>query len=315
MAAAMIPLVYHSRYNITAFGLERLHPFDSVKYQRIHDWLIRQGLRSADQFTPAHPCSRDNLLRVHTPGYLDSLHSAATLAAILEVPVIGMLPASFTDWRVLGPMRRQTGGTVLACRLACRHGLSINLGGGFHHAGPAAGGGFCVYADTPLALVTLHAESPLRSALVIDTDAHQGNGTADALRGWPWAHMLDLFGSNLFPWPKVSEEMSVPLAADITGAEYLDVLARNVDAALERWRPELIVYNAGSDVLATDPLTDLALTDTDLAERDLLVVTVAHERGIPLAMLLSGGYGLHSWQAHAQSIEGILTRFDPAVAD
>lgn len=305
----MIPIVYHSRYNITAFGLERLHPFDSVKYRRIHDWLIRQGLRTAEQFHAAPPCTRTVLLRVHTQEYLDSLRNRATLAAILEVRVIGMLPATFTDWRVLGPMRWQTGGTVLACRLARRHGLAVNLGGGFHHAGPAAGGGFCVYADAPLALATLHAEQPLRSALVIDTDAHQGNGTADALRAWPWAHMLDLFGSNLFPWPKVSEEMSVPLARDITGAEYLETLARHLDVALERWRPELIVYNAGSDVLATDPLTDLTLTDAELAERDLLVVSAARDRGIPLAMLLSGGYGPHSWLAHARSIEGILTRF------
>ncbi len=126
--------------------------------------------------------------------------------------------------------------------------------------------------------------------------------------------MLDLFGTNLFPWPKVAEEMSVPLAADITGAEYLEVLARQLDAAFDRWRPELIVYNAGSDVLATDPLTDLALTDADLAERDLVVATAARDRGIALAMLLSGGYGPHSWQAHVRSIEGILTRFDAAVA-
>src|SRR3954453_11427393 len=123
----MVPLVYHRRYNITAFGLERLHPFDRVKYRRIHDWLISQGLRTAEQFHAPHPCSRGELLRVHTPEYLDTLRSRATLAAILEVPVIRMLPASLTGWRVLGPMRWQTGGTILACRLARRHGLAINL--------------------------------------------------------------------------------------------------------------------------------------------------------------------------------------------
>jgi histone deacetylase 11 len=207
-------------------------------------------------------------------------------------------------------MRWATGGTVLACRLARTAGLAINLGGGFHHAGPAAGGGFCVYADTPLALLTLHAEQPFTSVLVVDSDAHQGNGTADAIRPWPWAHMLDIFEGDLFPWPKVSEEIALPIAADTTGREYLDLLATNLDAALDRVRPDFVVYNAGSDVLTTDPLTRLSLTDADLVERDLLVTTAVRERGIPLAMVLSGGYGPHSWIAHARSIEAILARFD-----
>src|SRR5437588_427178 len=124
------------------------------------------------------PCGRADRLRVHTPQYLVSLRRPLTLARILEVPIIGMVPASFTDWRVLQPMRWATGGTVLACRMARECGLAINLGGGFHHAGPAAGSGFCAYADTPVALAMLHAEKPFRAALVVDTDAHQGNGTA-----------------------------------------------------------------------------------------------------------------------------------------
>jgi histone deacetylase 11 len=309
----MVPLVYHPRYNITAFGLERLHPFDSTKYRRIHDWLIRQGLRAAEEFHAPHSCSRADLLRVHAPEYIESLKERSTLAAILEVPIIGSLPASFTDWRALEPMRLATGGTMLAARLARSEGLAINLGGGFHHAGPNHGSGFCVYADAPIALASLQADCPLRSALVVDTDAHQGNGTADAIRKWPWAHLLDLFEEDCFPWPKTPEEMAVPLASDITGPEYLDLLATRLDAALERLRPEFIIYNAGSDVLITDPLTGLHLTDAELVERDLLVVTTARERGIPLAMLLSGGYGPHSWIAHARSIEALVTRFDAAV--
>jgi histone deacetylase 11 len=306
----MVPLVYHPRYNITAFGLERLHPFDGVKYRRIYAWLIRQRLRTPAQFHAPRPCGRADLLRVHSPAYLDSLRDRRVLARILEVPIVGMLPAAFIDWRVLQPMRWATGGTVLACRLAREHGLAINLGGGFHHAGPAAASGFCVYADLPLALEALHAERPFRAALVVDTDAHQGNGTALALYGRPWAHVLDFFEERLFPWPKAPEEMPVPLASGVTGREYLDVLATELGKALDRFRPDFIAYNAGSDVLASDPLTNLTLTDADLVERDLHVVTAARERGIPVAMVLSGGYGAHSWLAHARSLEAILTRFD-----
>jgi histone deacetylase 11 len=309
-AGAMVPIVYTRRYNITACGLERLHPFDSIKYRRIRDDLVRQGLRRPGDFLTPPSLSDRDLLRVHAPDYLRSLRDRRTLARILEVGVVAALPACFTAWRVLGPMRRATAGTVLACRLALERGLAINLGGGYHHAGPDHGGGFCVYADVPLALKALHDEARVGSALVIDTDAHQGNGTADALRPWPWAHLLDFFDQSVYPAPKVDEDIPVPLPPGTRGPDYLDLLREHIPAALNRFRPDLVVYNAGSDVLATDPLARLLLEPADLAERDLYVVTEARERRIPVAMVLSGGYGPLSWRAHAQAIEGILARFD-----
>lgn len=250
----MVPLVYGSKYNITAFGLERLHPFDSRKYRRIRDWLVRQGLRKSHDFLAPQPSTHAELLRVHRPEYLRSLRDRRVLARILEVPVIRYLPAWLTAWRVLRPMRWATGGTVLACRLALEKGLALNLGGGYHHVGPARGGGFCANADVPLALLTLKEEGRVGSVLVVDTDAHQGNGTADAIRTWPWAHLLDFFEEDLFPWPKVQEDVSVPLPARTNGAEYLDALRDQLPRALDRFRPDLVVYNAESDVLWSDPL-------------------------------------------------------------
>lgn len=306
----MVPLVYSPKYNITAFGLERRHPFDSRKYQRIHAWLIRQGLRRPQEFVAPHPCMPVDLQRIHSLEYLHSLKRRRELARIFEVKPMAWMPAWLIDWRVLRPMRWATGGTVLACRMALERGLAINLGGGYHHAGGSSSGGFCIYADVPLAFAILHDEGRVGSALVVDTDAHQGNGTADAIRRCPWAHLLDLFEENIYPHCKVEEEMPVPLPALTTGLTYLEVLAEQLPKALERTRPDLVVYNAGSDVLATDPLSSLQLTPAEMAERDLYVVTQARERGIPLAMVLSGGYGPLSWQAHARSIEGILARFD-----
>jgi histone deacetylase 11 len=306
----MVPLIYSSMYNITAFGLERLHPFDSRKYRRIRDWLVHQGLRKPADLVAPRPSTHADLLRIHTPEYLASLRDRRVLASILEVPILGCLPAWLTNWRVLRPMRWATGGTVLACRLALQHGLAINLGGGYHHAGPARGCGFCAYADVPLALLTLKDEGRCRSALVVDTDAHQGNGTADAIRSWPWAHILDLFEDDIFPWPKAKEDIPVPLPPRTNGAEYLEALREHLPPALDRFRPDLVVYNAGSDVLWSDPLSRLFLTADEMAERDLYVVTEVRGRDIPLGMVLSGGYGLASWEAHARSIEALLTRFD-----
>jgi histone deacetylase 11 len=307
----MVPLVYHPGYNITACGLERLHPFDSVKYRRIHDELIRQGLRRPGDFHRPAPLSRGELALVHEPAYLRSLWRGGELARILEVPPLALLPAVFTRWRVLRPMRLAAGGTVLACRLAVEHGLAINLGGGFHHASGRHGHGFCIYADVPTALAVLHREGKVRRALVVDTDAHQGDGSADAVRAWGWVHILDFFDENVFPFPKVAEDVPVPLPAGTGGDAYLAAVEDRLRPALERFKPDLVVYNAGSDVLGTDPLSLLMLTATEMAERDLAVLTAVRERGIAAAMVLSGGYGPLSWQAHAASIEDILTRFDP----
>jgi histone deacetylase 11 len=309
----MVPLVYSSGYNLSAFGLERLHPFDSQKYRKIHDWLIRQGLRSDRDYHSPAPVTDAELRVVHTTDYLSSLRSARVLARILELLVVAFLPAWVSRWRILRPMRLATGGTILAGRLALERGLAINLGGGYHHAGPEKGGGFCVFADVPIALALLHAEGKIRSALVVDTDAHQGNGTADAIRTWLWAHLLDFYEDSLFPWPKVEEDIRVPLLMATNGAEYLQALADNLPLALDRFQPDIVFYNAGSDVLWSDPLSHLMLTADEMAERDLFVVSEIRERGIPLTMVLSGGYGPASWEAHARSIEGILARFDKKV--
>jgi histone deacetylase 11 len=309
----MVPLVYSSGYNLSAFGLERLHPFDSQKYRKIHDWLIRQGLRSAGDYHSSALATDAELLTVHTAEYLSALHSPRVLARILELPVVAFLPAWVSRWRILRPMRLATRGTILTGRLALERGLAINLGGGYHHAGPDKGGGFCVFADVPIALAVLHAEGKIHSALVVDTDAHQGNGTADAIRAWSWAHILDFYEDFLFPWPKVEEDIRVPLLMATNGAEYLQALSDNLPRALDRFQPDIVFYNAGSDVLWSDPLSHLMLTADEMAERDLLVVSEIRDRGIPLAMVLSGGYGPASWEAHARSIEGILARFDKQV--
>jgi histone deacetylase 11 len=308
----MVPIVYSPGYNITALGLERFHPFDSLKYRRIQRWLLRQGLRERGDFSAPAPVTDADLLLVHSPCYLRSLWSSRVLARILELPIVAVLPARLVRWRVLTPMRRAVGGTIRACRLALERGLAVNLGGGFHHAGSERGGGFCVYADGPLALTMLHGEGRIRSALVVDTDAHQGNGTANVIRPWPWAHILDLYEDDLFPWPKVEEDAPAPLPPRMNGAEYLGVLHDCLPRALDHFRPDFVLYNAGSDVLWSDPLSRLMLTADDMAERDLYVVTEVREKGIPLAMVLSGGYGPTSWEAHARSLEGVLTRFDKA---
>jgi histone deacetylase 11 len=306
----LIPLVYHPGYNITALGLERLHPFDSRKYRRIHDALIARRLRRRRDFVRPRAPSRRELLELHTPAYLNGLRSPNVLAQILEVPIVARLPGWLIDWRILRPMRLATGGTLLASRLALEHSMAINLGGGFHHAAADWGGGFCVYADIPWAAAVLHREGRIGKVMAIDLDAHQGNGTAAVFTKWSWASIFDAYQGDLFPSRKEPEDYSFALPGGTTGGEYLDLIRKFLPNALDAFRPDLVIYNAGSDPFVHDPLAGLRLTKSDLTDRDLMVFTLVRERSIPVVMVLSGGYSTLSWQIHADAIEGILTRFD-----
>jgi histone deacetylase 11 len=310
----MIPLIYHPKYNITVFGLERIHPFDALKYRRIHDALIADGFRRQADFERPDPAREEDLARVHAADYLRSLRRSKVLAGILGVPILGRLPASFIDWRVLLPMRYATGGTILACRKALEHGLAINLAGGYHHAGGSWGDGFCVYADIPLAAATLRAENLIERVLIVDLDAHQGNGTAATIRPWPWPSIFDVYEDDLYTFPKETEDFAVPVRAGMRGDEYLEVVGAALPQALDAVAPDLVIYNAGSDPFEAGPLTRLRLNRDAMARRDLLVATLVREREIPMAMVLSGGYARESWRIHADGIEAILARFDRAPA-
>lgn len=310
MKGLKIPLVYSRNYNISAFGLEKLHPFDSRKFGKIHDHLIEKGLRSSADFICPNELTREQLLRIHTAGYLESLQDSGVLSGILEIGVLATVPAPFLDAQVLRPMRIASGGTLLACRLALENRICINLGGGYHHADSDHGGGFCVYSDIPIALKTLYQERKIKKALIVDTDAHQGNGFANCLRNSGFGKVLDFYDESIYPWPKVIEDMSVPLPAGSSGHYYLGELEKNLPVALRQFEPDLIVYNAGSDVLDSDPLSSLQLTASDLKERDLFVISSARQRNIPIAMVLAGGYSKESAVAHFDSIRAILEKFD-----
>jgi histone deacetylase 11 len=306
----MIPVIYHPHYNITALGLERLHPFDSRKHRRIHDALIARGVRKQGDFHQPVPIQQAELSLVHTAEYLRSLEDTTVVAGIIGVPLIAKLPHWFVDWRVLRSMRCQTGGTVLAARLALEHGIGINLGGGYHHAAASWGSGFCVYADIPLAAAILHHEGRVTRVLIVDLDAHHGDGTAATIAPWPWASILDVYEDDLFPRTKQPEDFPIPVPAGLNGAEYLEIVREAVPRAIDDVQPDLVIYNAGSDPFVGDPLTRLCLSQSEVAERDLLVATLTRERQIPLAMALAGGYAAESWRIHTDGIAGILNRFD-----
>ncbi len=310
LPAGMIPLTYSPGYNITLFGLEKLHPFDGRKFSKIRHHLLRSGVRTKEHFLAPQAITGEQLLVVHTKSYLESLRESLNVAHILELQSLMYVPSQLIDWRILQPMRLASGGTLLTCRMALKRGIAINIGGGFHHAEKDNGGGFCVYCDVPIAINILRNEGLINKALIIDTDAHQGNGFSNATRNDPGIFVVDLFDETIYPYPKVEETWSVPFPAETKGSTYLHKLAEVLPKAIEQFKPDLIIHNAGSDVLASDPLSTFRLAVEDVNERDIYVVALARKLNIPVAMVLAGGYSNQSAEAHAKSIEGIIKRFE-----
>lgn len=294
-------LIYDPGYDITLLGLERLHPFDGRKFSRA--WSLLRERLGAEldplHHRPAGPIAEADLLAVHTPAYLASLRQTSVVAQALEVRALGLLPSSFVDGRLLRPMRLATAGTVLAATRALQSGgLAMNLGGGFHHAFGDHGEGFCIYADVALALALARRSGALAEAdpvAIIDLDAHRGNGVWSLCGHDPRVRILDLYNAQIYPGlfegdPDVFE-FQVPLKSMTGGGAYLQILRETLPRFLAAGPPpRLAVYNAGTDVLAGDPLGHLNLSEDEVAERDRLVVSTLAGRGIPTLIVTSGGY-------------------------
>lgn len=316
----MVHLVYNRRYNISFFGLERMHPFDSQKYGRAWKELTVEFGRRLRKITrsPGRAIRRDELLLIHTSDYLDRLRDAKYLAGALEMPILARLPPWLIDWRVLRPMRWATMGTVVAAREALRSGFVVNLAGGYHHAKPAEGEGFCIYADVAIAVALLRRERLLAEdarVAYVDLDAHQGNGVCHCFQDDRRFFTFDMYNSQIYPaYDRPARERidcDLPLSNGCTRVEYLRTLKTRLPPFLDsvtRSSPVgLAIYNAGTDVFKGDMLGGLRLSFDDVLERDAFVVEELRRRGLPVLMLLSGGYSRDSYRLVAGSLKRLLT--------
>ncbi|MCB9743810.1 MAG: histone deacetylase, partial [Alphaproteobacteria bacterium] len=193
----------------------------------------------------------------------------------------------------------------------------VNLGGGYHHARPGLGHGFCVYNDVAVALAALRAAGELDGpVLIVDTDAHQGDGDHAFFAEDPDTFSLSLHQGSLFPEPKLVGDADVELRAGDGDAELLAALTRQLDRLLPQSGPPpepwaLVVHVAGADVLSDDPLANLSMSPEGLAARDRLVLERARAQGVPLLHLLAGGYGPSAAAAQAESVAGLLEAISP----
>jgi histone deacetylase 11 len=306
--AHKIPIAYNERYNIEFFGLEQYHPFDSTKYRRVfqalhlkQDEVLRAGMPDNQQW-----------LIAETPFYLKSLESSWTMARITELGFLRFFPSNLTREIVLEAMTYQVGGSMLASEAALRRGWAINLGGGFHHASAYNGGGFCALADISLIVKYLRLEHKIKRAMIIDLDAHQGNGYQRDFLGDKDVFIVDMYNKEIYPHDgkaKAAIAVKVEIPAYTSDPVYLPDEQKALDEAFRRFTPDIVIYNAGMDALDGDPLGSLRVSKKGIIRRDEMVFQAAFDHHLPIVMLFGGGYQKADAPVIAESILHLKEKF------
>jgi acetoin utilization deacetylase AcuC-like enzyme len=302
------------------------HVFPAEKYRRVHDRLLAEGVAEADDFLEPQSATDQDILLVHKPEYVHKLKTGTLTPREeleMEVPYSRELVEAF--WLAAG-------GSILAARLALTDGVGISIGGGFHHAFPDHGEGFCVIHDVAVAIRRMQRDDKIRTAMTVDCDVHQGNGTAAIFAGTRTAsallpsagastldssslnsvlpgkirgaHAGDVFTISLhqhnnYPMWKPPSSIDVDLPDGIEDDDYLAWLDNALSSGLRQLEPDLLCYIAGADPYKEDQLGGLSLTIEGLKRRDALVFRVARARNIPVMVTYAGGY--------AQKVEDTVT--------
>jgi len=213
---------------------------------------------------------------------------------------------------LVGRSRASVGGTLGAARAALGDGIAANLGGGTHHAFADHGEGFCVLNDIAIAIRVLRGEGAIHRAAVIDLDVHQGNGTAAIFADDPETFTLSLHGEKNYPLVKQHSTIDVALADRTGDGEYLDLLGHHLATIFDRFRPDVVFYQAGVDPFHDDRLGRLALTFAGLQQRDLMVLGACRKQALPCVITLGGGYARNvadTVEAHCNTLRAARQAF------
>src|SRR6266849_2414688 len=302
----MLPfkVVYHDQYDLNLGA----HVFPSQKFRLIAEALLAEKIASKEDFVRPEAASDEDILRVHTPEWVRTLKTGTLTASevmLLEIPYSRELVE--TVWLAAG-------GSILAAQCALRDGFGSNLGGGFHHAHPGHGEGFCAIHDVAVAIRKLQADGAIKKAIVVDTDVHHGNGTAAIFRNDPTVFTLSIHQVNNYPAHKPPSSLDLDMDDRVEDAEYLGALIPAVQQTLDKFQPEILFYVGGADPYGEDQLGGLSLTKEGLKQRDRRVFEEARRRGVPVATTLAGGYAFRVEDTVRIHVNTILAARDVALA-
>lgn len=259
------------------------HRFPIAKYRMLRERLESSGLLRDGEMGEPEGTPDEILSLAHDAAYVARVASGELTPR--EVRALGF------PWspELVERSRRSVGATIEAARGALRDGVGASLAGGTHHAFADRGEGFCVFNDVAVALRLMSSEG-LRRAVIVDLDVHQGNGTAAIFAEDRDVFTLSLHGARNYPARKERSDLDVELPDGCGDDEYLAALAPALESGFERARAEICFYVAGADPFAGDRLGRLALSKRGLALRDEAVLEHCAERGIPVVIVMAGGY-------------------------
>jgi acetoin utilization deacetylase AcuC-like enzyme len=282
-----------------------------VKYSMLRERVAADGICGPGELRTPWAVTDEEILRAHAPGHLERVASGSLTDK--EIRRIGF------PWseRMVERSRRASGGTLGACLAALEEGFAANLAGGTHHAFSDRGEGYCVFNDSAIAARTVQAAGLAERVVVIDTDVHQGNGTAEILWGDATVFTFSIHGAKNFPFHKEESDLDAPLPDGADDTEFLNTLERGLETALEAADADLAIYLAGADPFEGDRLGRLSVTKPGLAARDRMVLEACRDRGIPVAITMAGGYARNvedTVDVHFQSIKRAADLLDTSDA-
>lgn len=260
------------------------HRFPMPKYELLRLAVQQANLVQPKNIIASQPASDEQILRVHTFDYLQRL-----IAGQMTEREMRRIGFPWSD-DLVARARLSVGGTISACRSAMQHGVSANLAGGTHHAHPAHGEGFCVFNDVAIASRAMQDEGAAARVLVVDLDVHQGDGTAAIFAGDDSVFTFSVHGEKNFPYRKFPSDLDIALADGCGDEEYLLAVENGLKLSIETSDPKLVIYIAGADPFMGDRLGRLSLSKAGLAARDHLVLDTCCQRGLPVAIVMGGGY-------------------------
>ena len=279
------------------------HSFPKDKYRLLRMRILESQIAQSVDLQIPRPTTYEDIIRAHDPMYIHRLQNGELTAK--EVRRVGF------PWsaEMVRRARYSAGATIEACRAALEEGIAVNLGGGTHHAFSDHGQGYCWLNDSVIAARAIQAEGLVKNILIIDCDVHQGNGTAVIVQNDPTIFTFSIHGKNNFPHHKETSDLDVELADGTEDAEYLKALENGLDASMQNFNADLVIYLAGADPYEDDRFGRLALTKKGLAERDRLVFQNCLAAGLPTAVTMAGGYApnvLDTVDIHFQTVLSAL---------
>ncbi|MAD78280.1 MAG: histone deacetylase [Planctomycetaceae bacterium] len=272
---------YHDDYEIP---LPEGHPFPMRKFSALREILLSEGLLGVGDLMEPEEISWDDLRMVHEESYLRDLREGTLDAKAIRRLGLPWSPA------LVRRSRLAANGTVLAGWQALEDGLAANLAGGTHHACPDHGEGFCVLNDVGVAIRILQREEEIARALIVDLDVHQGNGNALCFADDPAVFTYSMHGARNFPLRKPPSDLDVPLDDHTGDLVYLQRLQATLPDAIRAAAPDLVFLLSGVDVVVGDRYGRLAMTRDGLRRRERLAQSLLRSAGLPVVLVLSGGY-------------------------